>query len=330
MDFEKEPSFFKSNGDIVEGRECYYFYKGLYYEKTNTLDSAEYYFKRLDTNEYEACRKLLDLYIKLNNADSICKYSRLKEQVFVKNFTNYHTQAMFNAEGMFNYARNQKLALKNEMEANRNLKIIFVVVICSLFLFILLFNRHKQSIREKEKEKDMIKMEYHIMQERYSHIKNDLKLMKLDYSEYVRSKEKELEDIKSYISDKNFITIGITEQENVNKIMQCAEMSIFLDVLKPGNSHYPTDKDWGALISIFSNELPMFYATITKDNILSKSELQATILTRLGLSTTELSFIMNKPVQRISNLKSLANKKLFGMSGAKQFYENLLTIFDSM
>lgn len=128
------------------------------------------------------------------------------------------------------------------------------------------------------------------------------------------------------MKDNEFIDTDVAEQESISRIMQQGEMAVFLNMLKPDNSRYPIDKDWEALTALISNELPQFYARITKANALSRSELRATILTRLGFSTTELSFMMNKPIQRISNLKSLANKKLFCSSGAKNFYENLLKI----
>lgn len=324
--FEKETSYFNPNGDIIKGKEYYYKYKALFYEKIGALDSAQYYYKRLSScgYEYDAYTKLLDIFASQLRPDSIYKYSKLKEQAFAKNFTNYHTQSMFNADGMFNYSRNQRIALEKEKEANRNLKITFATILCSLLVLVLLYNRYKHSIRQKERANDKMKMDYMLMQERYTRTMDDLKLVKSDYSEYIKAKEQELEEAKSCLKDNNIITIDITEQENVNNIMQCAEMVVFLNILKPGISHCPTNKDWTALTSVVASELPIFYARITKDNTLSRSELQATILTRLGFSTTELSFIMDKPIQRISNLKSLANQKLFGSNGAKNFYENLL------
>lgn len=181
-------------------------------------------------------------------------------------------------------------------------------------------------MRQKEIENDKVKTDYHIVLKRYSQIKADMNLMKEDYSEYVKSKEKELEEIKAYINDKNYVELGVEEQDCLNKIMQSAEMKVFMHALKPGNSYCPTNKDWVALTNIVSDELPLFYARITKDNILSKGELHAVILTRLGLSTTEISFIMDKSIQHISNLKSSANKKLFDEKGAKGLYEKMLDL----
>ncbi len=82
--FEGESGLFDSIGNIKKGRESYYYSKGLYYLGIHKNDSAEFYFRKLQTinlnHGFFANKGLLSLYRHQNSIDSISKYATLYEK----------------------------------------------------------------------------------------------------------------------------------------------------------------------------------------------------------------------------------------------------------
>lgn len=82
--YENKSGLFDNKRNIAKGNEIYYGFIARYKELIGEQDSAEYYYRKLWQcgYDYEACSGLLNLYQKMSNHDSICKYSKLKENAF--------------------------------------------------------------------------------------------------------------------------------------------------------------------------------------------------------------------------------------------------------
>jgi len=63
-EYEMESQLFDNDGNIARGREAYYYLKGSYYQKTNNLDSAEFYMRKMLRygNQTDAYRGLLSIF----------------------------------------------------------------------------------------------------------------------------------------------------------------------------------------------------------------------------------------------------------------------------
>ena len=63
-EYEMESQLFDNDGNIARGREAYYYLKGSYYQKTNNLDSAEFYMRKILRygNQADAYRGLLSIF----------------------------------------------------------------------------------------------------------------------------------------------------------------------------------------------------------------------------------------------------------------------------
>ena len=79
-DYEMNSGYFNSVGDIVDGREIYYYWRGTYHLRKRQLDSAEYYLRKElkegnDFNNQNAgSLGLAHLFQQRNMPDSAAKY----------------------------------------------------------------------------------------------------------------------------------------------------------------------------------------------------------------------------------------------------------------
>ena len=83
MKYEKESGLYDPSGSIQRGRETYYYAKGRFYLAINRLDTAEYFFRRLQKDGYTlnhqiaSSKGLQEVYERLKKPDSIAKYANL-------------------------------------------------------------------------------------------------------------------------------------------------------------------------------------------------------------------------------------------------------------
>ena len=184
--FENESGLIDENGDVSDNFWHYYNSKGLYFESINNLDSAEFFYRKLCKRgfNYDAYKGLLSIFSKKEMADSVFLYSSLKENAFDLQYTNLHTQAMFNANGMYNYARNQRIALEKEKEAlNYSNNILYICVISGviMLLSLYLFIKYK---RNKKKEYNLLVSRYHTNREEYHKAVDDYRQMEENFEDY--------------------------------------------------------------------------------------------------------------------------------------------------
>ena len=89
----------------------------------------------------------------------------------------------------------------------------------------------------------------------------------------------------------------------------------------------PTNSQLNEMEEQIDSESPEFYRFITDVNYaLSRQEILACMFTKLGFSTTEIAGLMNVSKQRVTNMKSKACLKLYGMKSAKILSEKLASV----
>lgn len=89
----------------------------------------------------------------------------------------------------------------------------------------------------------------------------------------------------------------------------------------------PSSKEWSDLRDIVKKMIPNFITFIMRQEFkLTEKELQVCILTRLSFTPSEIGILIGASKQRVSNLRSILNKRLFNETGAKTFSQNLYSI----
>ena len=69
--------------------------------------------------------------------------------------------------------------------------------------------------------------------------------------------------------------------------------------------------------------MPIAHAVIAKDDKLSYLEMKTCVLTLLKFKNSDIAVLLEEKPQRITNMKSRINKKLFGVESASTLQDNL-------
>lgn len=178
-----------------------------------------------------------------------------------------------------------------------------------------------------KKNHDMLKESFDNLTERLdSREKEGMETDRLlkEYKETLGNMEKELNgkgqlieyyegQLRNYLAGKGEDTLQASEIVKRMKRMSFPSKGI----------SGPGKKDWEELASLFKDNLPMFYRTISTGQ-LSQQEFRTCMLVRLNFSTGEIANLLDTSPSRIAKVKSLANEKLFNYTDAHTLYKNLL------
>ncbi len=143
-EYESVPGLFDSNNSIQEGKEIFYYSKGLYYQETQNYDSAQYYYRKLvnnakDANHYECGYKGLSEVCRLmGKTDSALYYSRLAYNFNDSSQLQNSTAEYQHNQAVYNFSRSQQLADRREKEARTNKENLRGALAITIILILLL------------------------------------------------------------------------------------------------------------------------------------------------------------------------------------------------
>ena len=164
QEYETLSGFFDENGNVMSGKEIYYFCKGQLSLETSDKDNAVYYFRKLlgVVNNYDLRIAALDglqqFYAKYHNKDSLVKYSYLRDSLCNIVHNEVEMQKTLQAQAMYDYTHSERLAHLKEQETERFKTTL--IVVCSLsaimiLLFVIAYIRYRD---EKQRLRDRIRL----------------------------------------------------------------------------------------------------------------------------------------------------------------------------
>ena len=343
--FESESGLFDQHGNIAQGRELYYNCKGLYYMGIGKLDSAEYYFRRLQSYGYflEASEGLLSIFEETKNTDSIVKYSRLHEQALMQWRGTQQAEAIIQSSSMYNYERNQNLAKQKEEEAKIAL---YASLLLGLLIFILIligsYTLREAKRKEEEKTKKVIEIGrlYSEAINKHKSLNEDLNFLKRSYAQLKEStkkeiavimeetkrqleiKQKEIEKQKTQLSQYTDRIKALKMPELLLLFGKETTVQQFKHMAEPRRtSHKMDENDWQHLMEVYGKYAPNSYNKIFT---LSRQEQRACCLLHMGFKRDEITRLLNCNSQSLTNAMQRANMKLFRDKSAKTLYRNLI------
>ena len=326
-EYERESQLFDHEGNIAKGREAYYYIKGTYYIKTNRLDSAEYYMRKLLArgDEADAYRGLLAIYQQKKNTDSIIRYARLYEDAVDTLNNMKRTEVVGQMSSMYNYQRFQLIAEQKEHAANQLKWMLTLVVIISAFVLITIIELYHRNRKKKKAEIQQLNNDYGRALLEYNKLSAELERMKQQDGSLIFDKQQEVEELKARLQayQAALQTNGTSQQLSVfqeSSIMQTFRTKSRVSPQTP----LPTETEWKRLVSQFSRSLPYAYAALGRDVILSTNELRVCILLLSGFKIADVAVLLDTSPQSITNLKARANNKLFGENSASTLERNLM------
>ena len=326
-EYEQKSLNFKK-GEIRKGMEVFYTYKGEYYEKTGNLDSAMLLYQKalfsnpnMDVKE-SAYKGFLSLYQKLNNGDSIAKYSELYCQTNDSSSFTHSADEITRMQAIYNYDESERRAKQEEKKADNYRKLIFIIVLLAVIsgYFTIRFVKHQKQLRRKE----LIKANtaYSTLLAKYSQAQKDLIIAKHGLNNYRMIKEQEILSLQQELSlfqeeaalqkkwDEEHAMLHDEIVQHLHKIASRAQKASAME--------------WQDLNRFALDRLPSFVNKICDESLnLTDKELRVCILTRLQFIPTELIALFDLSKQRISNLRASANRKLFNNEDTYTFDNNI-------
>ena len=329
--YERYSGFFDSSGNIQPSKVVYFKYKGIYYENTGKLDSAEYYYREMLANQPDLNRKeagykgLLSLFHRWNSPDSIAKYSLLYCQTNDSASFAHSADEIVRAQALYNYEEQQRIAHRKEREASyyKNLMIISSVIL--LLIAVVLYSYFKKMQQRKRAELIAANTEYASLLHQYEQLQHDMKLSQHDMSKYRQEKEQETQVLLQKLALFQDVP-QIMDHWNIEKAMLDSLIVSELHSLAR-QAKQPSSKQWKELREFVEQELPTFFNKIdNKEVCLSPQEVLTSILIRLQFSQGELSALFGVSKQRVNNIKRSINHKLFSEEGAATLNQNITSM----
>lgn len=323
--FENESGLFDEKGNIQLGREYYYMIKGLYYYGIHNLDSAQLYFrKRLasNRNSVDTHTYMLRLYAQNGNTDSLIECTEQLCVAFNQLQTTLHTEAMHQVKGMYDYSRNQKLAIQKEQESLRYKYTAYSVLLIAIIALFALFRIFKGINDRKTARIASLASQYSDSLKHIEDIRDELLLVKTNKDRFVEMRQQEIDRLERQLAEYHKQVREMTVSDHLNALLKSAIVATFKAM---GNgTRNASESDWRTLCQTIELYLPNFYSDVIQNGNLTDQEIRTCILVLIDIGNIETSNILGTSPSRISTAKASSNRKLFGDDSARTLRRNIV------
>lgn len=286
------------------------------------------YFRKLSeirlNHDYLANKGLLSLYHHLHKTDSISKYTALFEKSVDDILSENQTDAVAQAAAYNKYIRLQKESKTMAVKAEKSKWLSFMLLV-SLVLIIAVFAYFSIQYKRKQKAKmEKLGLDYTNIMAKYRKACLEAKRMETDKDEAMKEKEDEIGRLKFQLDGLRNIYEGLSPDMKKAVLSKSDIVKKFKSMAIPSRSQIlPSKTEWKLLIETIEFANPALYGKIFVSCKLSQQEIYTAILTWLHFSNDELGILISASKQRITNLKSSTNLKLFGMNTARSLQRNI-------
>ena len=325
--YESESGFFK-NGEIIEGKELYYYEKGLFYLEINQLDSAEYYFRKAlrlthDLNcQIPATRGMSLLYKKLGVNDSMGKYALMYAELNDSNFRINATQELRHMNSLYNYGRNQKIASEKTEEAYGH-KIRFIISVFVILLILCLGTFFFMNLKRRQRAAIIqLKKEYQEKQSALLQLQYDIYRMKeSNMSDLIQEKEEQIAALEKQLAEDSK-ALKLEKLGQLDSRLQNSEICRIFRYVAAHPQNKVLTAQWIQLQDLINQEIPSFYGIIhDKNKFMKETDYRICILVRLHFSPKEISNLVGESISYISTKRARLLAKIFGTEGKSEEFD---------
>ena len=166
---------------------------------------------------------------------------------------------------------------------------------------------------------------YYSILEKSNMLEKEIVTLKQDKEKNIKEKEKELEDLRKKIR------LYIEEAGNVSDLDANSEY-LYSPIVLQMHKHatkctQPSDEEWNKLRNMAEAAIPNFCRMIEMQHIgLTDMEKLAALLVKLRFLPSELAVLLDLSPQRVTNLRSSINMKMFNRQGTKSLNFNIRSI----
>ena len=317
----------------------YFKNKARYYAMNQKVDSAIIMYRRymnsLDHRPMPSSirhgileisyRGLMSAYSSKQQLDSVIKYSILYCDMNDSTNQDHSSEQILRMQSLYNYSKIQEQALVAEKNVTKLRITITLVVTAAILLGIFMWIAYKKNMRAEKQKQIRANIEYQSLLRDMDKTAEELCIFKADSERFRQEKETEIQKLQIALNMYQANNINIDQWNNERVIMDCGIVKHLRTLSSQGKK--ATNEELESLCVIAQNGFPKFSAIITKDVYsLTKLEIQICMLIRFRFIPSEIAVLTDHSSQRITNIKSTVNKKIFGKPGAKTLEANLLSL----
>ena len=292
------------------------------------MDSAEIFFRKTEKRAHEpnsltaAYRGLMLLYEKVGNSDSMGKYARMYAEMNDSNFRINATQELRHMQSLYNYGRNQRIAIEKTEEAYGH-KIRFIisvfailVILClGTFFFVHLKRRQRAAIIQ-------LKKEYQEKQSALLQLQHDVYRMKeSNMTGLIQEKEEQIAALEKQIAADSE-ALKLEKLSQLDSRLQNSEICRVFRYLAAHPQTKVVNTEWLKLQDLINQEIPSFYGIIhDKNRNMKEVDYRICILVRLHFSPKEISVITGESLSYISTKRGRLLARIYGIEGKPEEFD---------
>lgn len=305
--------------------------KGRYYMFVSRLDSAfsclnkSLKLSKSYSNKAAATKVLAQYYARVNKPVLAMKYALKSSEYNDSDLLAVRESQLQQIQAMYNYGRNQEIARKAELKAERITKLVYVLIAGGVVIFLLLTYLYLKQLKKKKEKIVVTKQLY------------DDSLLKL------RQKQEELELLRT-VNDRKIADVIKEKEQTINKLKEdlkdirdkYSNSSLSdVDILLKESSIYKRIKylelhpkeimrenDWKELEETIEQLIPSFIPLLK--NRLNVIAYRICLLVKLEISTSSIAILLGLSSSAISKYRKVMLEKLCGRSGKPKDFDEYI------
>ena len=338
-EYEHKTGILTESIDAIVYDIAHFHRKGQYYNLVQNPDSAIQMFNKLlyligkrplYASERHGLmevsyRGLTEAYSLKHQSDSVIKYAYLY-CLFNDSLTRDNSsEDLLRLQSLYNYTKIQEQALKAEQKASRLRVIIILLVVFATTIVIVAWSIYQKRLKKERQKQIETNKGYQSLLHEIEKSAEELQLVKTDSERFLKEKELEIQSLQTALSMYQCNVQNVEQWNNERTILQCDLVHHLHSLSAQGK--VATQDELDGLVTIAQNVFLKFHQTITDPTKrLSNREIITCILIRFKFIPSEISLLLGLSSQRITNLKSSVNQKLFGTQGAKTLDSHLMSL----
>ncbi len=325
---------YDGNSNYEDAKAYVLYKKGAYYLFINQLDSAydNLYLSLKLCKSYSikavTSKVIAQYYEKINQPILAMKYALQGSEYNDSDLIKARKSQLQLMQAMYDYGRNQEIARKADLKAERSAQMNYIIVLVCTMIFLFLFYIYRRQLALKKKRIAVSRLLYEdcllklkrLQEEKMQLVaENDNKL-----AQVIMEKENAIGKLKAEINEiqKRYSLFSVSDVDLILKDSSICKKIKCIEVHPKAEMH---EEDWKELADTIEKVIPNFIPMLK--NQVSYRDYQICLLIRLGFSTSLMARLLNLSDATISKSRKTMLKKLCGKVGKpKDFDEYVLHI----
>lgn len=305
--------------------------KGRYYMFISRLDSAfsclnqSLKLSKSYSNKAAATKVLAQYYARVNKPVLAMKYALKTSEYNDSDLLAVRESQLQQIQAMYNYERNQEIARKAELKAERITMLVYVLIAGGVVIFLLLTHLY---LKQLKKKKEKILVTKHLYDDSLLKLRqkqeelellrtvNDRKIADVikEKEQTIKKLEDDLKDIRDKYSNSSLSDVDILLKES----------SIYkrIKYLELHPKEIMRENDWIELEETIEQLIPSFIPLLK--NRLNVMAYRICLLVKLEISTSSIAILLGLSSSAISKYRKVMLEKLCGRSGKPKDFDEYI------